>query len=688
MKRRLLHYLSVFASRLRPQPTSLELELVRTNRFLTERAAELAARNDDGRREYMERIAELAEARQMAGSGPWAVGPEALRQTDALLAHAYESFSRPTQLRESLPIATGATGLIDMMMANAEWIREGRAFNLEFSRWGITQIILICRLYYLKNPIVRRLVDVCAAYVFARGVEISSPDESLTTEIDQFIADNPKTLGHRAMMELEKRKDYDGNIFFVFFSDTTSTGKTTIRTIDATEISEIETDPEDTDTPWFYHRVASQSVFDPQSGTKRTTTIKRWYPALDYDPAEKPATIGGDQVMWDSPVYHSKVGYVGKWTFGCPRAYPATVWANESKRYLESCASMAQSNAQIARDITAKGGQQAIEGIKAQLNSTVGPGAPLLEQNPTAVAGSTFVHGPGMKQEVMKTRGAGNNPEEVRRFLLMCCMVWGVPETFLGDVSTGNLATATSLDRPTETIMLEKQEAWREDLIVLVLHHLEVSKSAPKGRLREALNRRRIDLSDVKIRECSRVPSPDGKRMVYAPLQMRPNADGVLQLHEAGRPVPKTELVVRVNFPAIREGDLKTLVDATVEAMTLGNRAGQVIGIDEKEGTRKLYDLLEFEDGDEKVEQQYPEKTYEIDRTKEVLPPPIKRMTNLPGGSTSQIQPGINVDDPHNPGGVTESAAERALRRLARAFRLWEAQNPEAHNGREHAEHR
>ena len=39
-----------------------------------------------------------------------------------------------------------------------------------------------------------------------------------------------------------------------------------------------------------------------------------------------------------------------------------------------------------------------------------------------------------------------------------------------------------------------------------------------------------------------------------------------------------SDIEVRVDFPAIREGDIPALVAATVQAMTLGNRGGQVVG--------------------------------------------------------------------------------------------------------------
>jgi hypothetical protein len=141
----------------------------------------------------------------------------------------------------------------------------------------------------------------------------------------------------------------------------------------------------------------------------------------------------------------------------------------------------------------------------------------------------------------------------------------------------------------------------------------------------------------------------------------RDSVDGVIKLHEAGRPVPKGEIVVKVNFPAIREGDLGILVDATVKAMTLNNRAGQIIGMDEKEGIRRLYDLLDFENGDELIEEQYPDSEYERDRSKEELPAPIMRPpVGFPAGTPADdVQVG--------------EALKAALARLQKATKAYES---------------
>jgi len=685
MRARLTRWLTAFLKWLQPKPAIPDVrpELAK----MTAIASELALRNTDEGERYRreaEQFADLVEARGMVGQF-FHIGAAAIAQTDKLIVRVSEALGKK-RLREGIPpISAGAFGDIELALQNVEWRREVNFSWLEFSRWGIQQIILISRLYYIKNPIIRRLIDVGAAYTFARGCEISSPDDKVTEIIDAFIAANPKVLGHMALTKSEKRKDYDGNLYWCFFDDRADTGETSIRMIDATEIEEIISDPEDADTPWYYLRIWADRPVSIITATQGIDIRHAWYPALDYDPPEKPETMRDYPVMWNSPVYHSKSGDVAQWHFGCPRAYPALEWAKEARRYLEACASVKQSNAQIAREITTKGGQQAIEGMKQQLQTTVGPSAAIWDQNPAAVSGSTWVSGPGTTNKLVAMRNMSDNPEEVRRYLLMCCMCFGVPETFLGDVSTGNLATATSLDRPTETVMLEKQEAWREDLIVIVMHHLNVSKAAPGGKLREVLSSRGLDPGKVTVRECRRVRSKDGTRMHYATLEMRKEASGTMVLHEAGKPVKTTDIVVRVNFPAIREGDLRLLVDAAVQAATLGNRAGQIIGTDEKETVRHLFNLQGYDNADELTEEMYPKSKYKADRFEQSLPAPIKRPpVGLPAGTnpgdltaeTAEIEPGTGSRE-------SSQLIRAAMARLTRATKAYEA----AHESNGHVTH-
>ena len=588
------------------------------NRALVDIADDKQARDAQRFEQYQRYIAEIVEANAMCGAGPWQVGAE--------IGGAAPTVRLPVRLAESLglkeagPVGDvsplGAYGMYELLLQNVNWQREINYSWLEFTRWGIQQIILICRLYWIKNPIMRRLVNVRAEYVFARGFDITTDDETANDVIQDFIRRNQKVLGHVALTAQQRSKDTDGNLFWVFFPDK-ATGESDIRIIDATEIQDIWTDPDDADVPQYYQRIWTQRAHDAVSGSQATTTMQAWYPAIDYEPTVKPESIKGYPVMWDAPVYHRKIGTVGKWLFGCPPVYPMVDWAKESRRFLEACASVRQSLSQFATKISTKGGQQAIEGIKQQLETQVGPGSPIYDTNPPAVAGATWVSGPGTSMDAFKVQGATFSPEDVRRYLLMCCMTLGMPETFLGDVSTGNLATATSLDRPTETVFLSIQEEWIEDLTVIVGFMLKRSLAAPSGKLREA------------------AALPGDVRIVAAPRQIKSTPSGARRwvFREASKKAA-TDIEIRVNFPAIREGDMAALVKAGVEAMTLDNKGGQIVGVDEKTGVLWLMQQLGMENAEEVVEKMYPstgKDKYDPDRTKEVLPPPIPKTPPVPG---------------------------------------------------------
>lgn len=612
--------------------------------------------------QYRERAHELAEARQMAGAGPWL-------SHEARSIMAKDPTTAGAKLRESNPLMSqGAFGDIELALQNVEWRREINLSWLEFSRWGIQQIILISRLYYIKNPIVRRLIDITATYVFGRGYEVTADDPAANDVLKDFFERNNKVLGQIALVDAERRKCYDGNLFFAFFTDQTNAGKTTVRMLDATEVMDIITDPDDTDQPWYYRRVWVAREFDIQSGQVRTQGQECYHPALYFSPEVKPAQINGINVIWDVPVYHRKCGAVAKWNFGCPLIYPAIDWAKASRRFLEACATVKQALATIATIITTKGGQQAIQGIKQQLSTTVGPQAAIWDTNPPPVNAATLVTGPGTEVNMMDASGKGGNPEEVRRFLLMCCMTMGVPETFLADVSTGNLATATTLDRPTELVFLEKQEAWRDDLTTIAKYVLEVSKGAPSGKLKESIDRKRLKATDVTISAHPRELGITGWRYVEAKTKK------------------PTEIKIQVTFPAIREGDMAAIVGAITTAMTLNNKGGQVVGIDEKQGVLLLFRTLGVEDAEEIVELMYPESEYDPDRTKEPVAAPTVPLQPLPGGT---IQTQVQGNPVSQPGQVDSQPLGDSMREAARlnlaAAKLLRAVEKLGLNG--HAEH-
>lgn len=530
-------------------------------------------------REAQDRRSELEEAIHMGGSGPWRspINAELNTQTNAQLRETAFPF-----------VAQGAYGDAELMLQNIEWKRETSMSLLEFTRWGIQQIIMISRLRCIKDPMLNRGMNVSAQYVFGRGVEITSEDPAADEILKQWRERNKSVLGHTALTDLHRAKYYDGNIFFVCFTDKVNTGEVNVRTFDAVEMMDMISNPEDSSEPWYYRREWVQTEIS-DDGTRHNITKRAWYPALNYEPVDRLKVIDSVDVMWDAPVYHRKCGAPGKWHFGLPLVYPALGYSQAVKRFLEDCMTIRNSLAQFSMLLTTKGGQQALQGYKNQLSTTVGPSASLWDQNPPAVTGATFASGPGTELKAFSTKGAGGDPAEVREYKLMVCMVFGLPESFFADMNTSNLATATSLDRPTELNFMEMQEVWREDLVMLATYQLKAALGAASGKLREALGGR-----TVLIRERRRV-----RGGVMGPFE----GTRKWRIYEAT--APKDEVTVMVNFPAIIEADVPANIGAIVQAATFGNKAGEVVGIDEKEAVRLINQELGI--SEDVLAEQYPE---------------------------------------------------------------------------------
>lgn len=428
---------------------------------------------------------------------------------------------------------------LELALEDRGWQRQLAISQTEFSRYGIQQLILISRLYKIKNPLIKRGVEISAFYVFGRGVEIVSDNDAVNEQIQNFLADpsNAKELGHAGLVEKHQSLETDGNLFFAFFSDK-GTGETKVRTIDALEIMEIITDPDDSSVPWFYRRSWGQQNVTDQ-GAQQSEQRNAWYPALGIEKKGRTVfdRIGSYEVNWDVPVYHVKEGGLPKWHFGCPKVYAAIDWAEAYKHFLEDWATITRQLARFGWNVETPGGQQAIQSTAQALSTTLAQGGTSIERNPPPTVGAAFVTGKdGVKMTPFKTSGATTEPEQGRRVMLMVAAAFGLPETFFGDASTGSLATAQSLDRPTELKFKEAQERWRETLITIFSYVVGTAAKAPSGNLREAISGKRV-------------------RFVSA--------------FKAKEAQPDNDISIMVKFPAILEHDIAAMVNAIVAGATL-----------------------------------------------------------------------------------------------------------------------
>lgn len=464
-------------------------------------------------------------------------------------------------LREAERYYNDTAAFMTERLAELEFALEDRGWERlsgeaagEFTREALRKICALSRLMYLKNPLVNRAVSLSAHYVFSQGVVIQSEDEVTNVKIQAFI-DDPHNKAELTSHSARMLKDADltvlGNIFFVLFTQPT-TGAVKVRSIPVDEVQEIMCNPEDSKEVWYYKRAWSQKTVQ-DDGTQLASESKvAYYPDWQYsaDGVAKRDTIGGFPVMWDSPVYHVKTGGMSDMKFGVPETYSVLDWATAYKNFLEDWATMSRALSKFAWNMTATNGNRGVQAAKTKLQSLLGRPPGTIDTNPPPVAGSTFIGAGGNNLEPMKIGGANISGEDGRRLLLMVAAGTGFPETFFGDASVGNLATAKTLDRPTELKMVSRRAVWSgvfKDLLGYA-----IDKKATNG-FTDAKGNDKID----------------------------------------------------VDWPPLLEHDMKAAVDAVISAGTLdGKRLAGTIDIETL--TRLLFTVLGYEDIDEELKKHPP----------------------------------------------------------------------------------
>lgn len=386
-----------------------------------------------------------------------------------------------------------AESLADLERSLSEpgWIRALAQAEVEFAPDAMVQLRAICRLYGIKNSLIKRGLGLRSAYVWGGGVEITARangrqvgEQDVQGVINAFLTDpgNQRSVtGPEARDQLERSGlGTEGEVFLVCFT-VPLTGQVSVRTIAPDEIVEVATNPDDASEPWFYRRRWTENKLDLGTGTRVTQARERWYPCIDYQPKVKRPRIGQFEVAWDAPVLHVAVNRPRGWQRGIPDAYTAVDWARAYKEFLEDWARLMKSLARYAWKATTKG--SAAAQVRAKIATA--PGISPISGEPMA-AGATAILSPEAALEAVNKSGATIDAESGRPLAMMVASALGVPVTMLlaDPGQTGARATAETLDQPTELEMTQRRDLWGAVYLRLIQYVIACSTRAPKGALK------------------------------------------------------------------------------------------------------------------------------------------------------------------------------------------------------------
>ena len=466
---------------------------------------------------------------------------------------------------------------LELELEDRGWTRLAGDYQKQWTRDALRKICDESFLFRMKNPLIRRAVLTQANYVFGQGVTVKAAHPVVDEVVQTFMKDkkNQKVFTSiPSMVKAESDLWVTANLFFVFFKN--REGDVRMSTIPFDEIHDTVTAPQDRNETRYYLR---------QWTPKGQTTQKQYYPALDYNPDQKPPTYNAHKINWDTPVFHVKVNVVLEQKFGTSEIYASQDWARAYNKFLSDWSTIVRSYARFAWALTKKTGSAGRLAAKNLLDSKISSD----QYQPAPATGATIITGEDTKMAPIRTAGATTSAEDGRRLLLMVCADTGLPETFFGDASVGSLATARSLNRPTELGFSLRQRMW--EIVIETICAYAIQCKAEVGYTSENSNR------PGKL-------SGEWEEDAWEELAFYYDDD--TENEDTDKRNEPIDVTVNVDFPPLVEDDQKAQVEAIVSAATLnGNPLAGTL--DAEYATERLLRVLGETSIEEVMEKLFPE---------------------------------------------------------------------------------
>ncbi|MCJ7829164.1 MAG: hypothetical protein MUP81_05430 [Dehalococcoidia bacterium] len=314
------------------------------------------------------------------------------------------------------------------------------------------------RLYYALDPLARQSIRIWTDYTFGPGMTWEVDEEKAKATKDTLgtfwkSRDNQPLFGSRGQRKCSEKLLVDGEIFFALFLGNESR----IRTIDPLEIEEIITDPDDIEKPMLYKRQWADRQGGPHTD---------FYPSYLNIKGEATKDSAGalQNVTQKALVYHLAFNTTGQ--RGNPLLLPALDWIKQYRRFLAARVGMMLARTRFAWRKQVEGGTAAVATVKGAL------------QDKTPEAGAVLVENKAVSMEPIQTpQDARNAYDDARMLKLQVCAAVGIPEQYFGDIATGNLATAKTVELPMLKMFQSYQSVWGDayqDIFDLVLEYNQV----------------------------------------------------------------------------------------------------------------------------------------------------------------------------------------------------------------------
>lgn len=371
--------------------------------------------------------------------------------------------SQETALREEM-------SLYRRSLEDIGWINlsQDQYSREELIAGGFHFMIKRCRIMYVNNPLCKHWVHLTTSFVFGRGLSVpSSKDAELQDILEKFWddPDNKKTLTSVGPQRMISNKlQYEGNLFFMLFDD--EEGQVRVRLLNTVEIVDIITDDEDRNKYLFYKVSLTNRSYNYQSDTYDNQKTQFWYiPDIDNE-EPKSFKVPQNKLKDDCRIFHVRINCDINDKFGIPDLYAGLDWVKAHKDMAGDMATLIKALSQFAWKKKVKGGAAQVNNILAKMKASTNL------NNISTMAGKTQIENEGVDMESIdvKTGGVQIADSGLKAMQMMVCSASGIFYHYYGDPSTGNLATATSMELPMVKKFEDYQMLWMYIYTVILIY--------------------------------------------------------------------------------------------------------------------------------------------------------------------------------------------------------------------------
>ena len=490
-------------------------------------------------------------------------------------------------------------------------------------------------------------------FVFGRGVPgPRCKDKAVQDWVDENWndPDNKRVLTTiDAQTALGNDLAIQSNLFVLFFDDGDD-GKVKLSLLSHDSVNDYVPHPEKRHRVLYYLAAEKKQEWDYKNDTMKIDTSIVTKPTyyedfegvkISKDEDDLPEDGPDPDRIGDGRVYHLRINRLTEQQFGVPRFQRTIRWYTAYNDFLKARLDMAQAAAAIImkRKIKGTASQLARDAAKivSRQSPLAGSGDPYAPQVPPRPA-SIVDENESVSHEALNLNSGGSNANadaQMIRAPLSAAERW--PQSYLGDASSANLATATSLELPVLKAVESRQEVF-EQLFRAFLDRV-IQKGVEVGKIKKGLTPREV---------------AEKRHQPLAPDEV----DALDQEERAGFQIQQTTLV-----EAAREEIAAGREITEVGKVKLGGHELPLLIVRDEEG-RTQYRLIEaYEDKGQDEEDTERDLGYEFS-----MPSPLRRMMM---DLVAAIQAIATTFDPNN----TNVELSRALLTIALGEGL-EVQDP------------